>query len=174
MLASYTAIAKFQYSGATCLLILDRCIHKCTQNDACFGAVIHRVENIGYLRQPVVAIVRESASNSCRSLYGDKLMTPHDTLFAGCVPLKSRKWPICLGVFGAAAFTVPAAFTPGTSLAIAYICRAMFLRKSRRRRPFGSSESRRAAAADGVAGQHAELWWVSRWFTRAMGHWHGR
>jgi hypothetical protein len=87
-------------------------------------------------------------------------------------PVNSRKWPICLGVFGAAAFTVPAAFTPGTSLAIAYICGAMF---------FANLASvgalalvRVAAAAGGVAGQHAELWWVSRWFTRAMGHWHGR
>jgi hypothetical protein len=41
-------------------------------------------------------------------------------------PVNSRKWPISRGLFGAAAFTVPAAFTLGTSLAIAYICGAMF------------------------------------------------
>lgn len=44
----------------------------------------------------------------------------------GMSPVNSRKWPICVGLFGAAAFTVPAAFTPSTSLAIAYICGAMF------------------------------------------------
>ena len=41
-------------------------------------------------------------------------------------PIRSRKWPVCIGLVGAAAFTVPAAFTPSTAMAIAYISLAMF------------------------------------------------
>lgn len=44
----------------------------------------------------------------------------------GVKPVTSRKWPICLGLLGAAAFTVPAAYTPSTALAITYISLAMF------------------------------------------------
>ncbi|WP_287497724.1 MFS transporter [Pandoraea sp. CB10b_02] len=44
----------------------------------------------------------------------------------GVKPVTSRKWPICIGLIGAAAFTVPAAFTPSTPLAVTYISAAMF------------------------------------------------
>jgi sugar phosphate permease len=44
----------------------------------------------------------------------------------GMAPIRSRKWPLCVGLIGAAAFTVPAAFTPSTTLAIVYISCAMF------------------------------------------------
>ncbi|BDB28623.1 MFS transporter (plasmid) [Cupriavidus sp. P-10] len=44
----------------------------------------------------------------------------------GVKPVTSRKWPICVGLLGAAAFTVPAAYTPSTTLAVAYISLAMF------------------------------------------------
>ena len=47
-------------------------------------------------------------------------------LARGVAPINSRKWPICVGLLGAAAFTIPAAFTPSTALAIAYISAAMF------------------------------------------------
>jgi sugar phosphate permease len=39
----------------------------------------------------------------------------------GMAPILSRKWHICMGLIGAAAFTVPAAYTPSTALAIAYV-----------------------------------------------------
>ena len=41
-------------------------------------------------------------------------------------PINSRKWPICIGLFGAAAFTIPAAYTPNLVLAMTYISAAMF------------------------------------------------
>ncbi|SAL53426.1 major facilitator transporter [Caballeronia sordidicola] len=44
----------------------------------------------------------------------------------GMAPIRSRKWPVCIGLVGAAAFTVPAAYTPSTTLAIVYISLAMF------------------------------------------------
>ena len=44
----------------------------------------------------------------------------------GMAPIRSRKWPVCTGLIGAAAFTVPAAFTPSTAMAITYISLAMF------------------------------------------------
>jgi sugar phosphate permease len=44
----------------------------------------------------------------------------------GLAPIRSRKWPLCVGLIGAAAFTVPAAYTPSTALAIAYVSAAMF------------------------------------------------
>jgi MFS family permease len=44
----------------------------------------------------------------------------------GMAPIRSRKWPLCVGLVGAAAFTVPAAYTPSTALAITYISIAMF------------------------------------------------
>jgi MFS family permease len=44
----------------------------------------------------------------------------------GVAPIRSRKWPICSGLIGAALFTVPAAFTPNLTLAIAYLSAAMF------------------------------------------------
>ncbi|WP_347558212.1 MFS transporter [Robbsia sp. KACC 23696] len=44
----------------------------------------------------------------------------------GMAPIRSRKWPVCIGLIGAAAFTIPAAFTPSTALAITYISLAMF------------------------------------------------
>ena len=39
----------------------------------------------------------------------------------GMSPMKSRKWPVCVGLVGAACFTIPAAYTPSTVLAVAYI-----------------------------------------------------
>ncbi|WP_345817069.1 MFS transporter (plasmid) [Paraburkholderia sp. PREW-6R] len=47
-------------------------------------------------------------------------------LRGGMGALASRKWPLCVGLIGGAAFTVPAAFTPSVPLAVAYICAAMF------------------------------------------------
>ncbi len=47
-------------------------------------------------------------------------------LARGMKPVTSRKWPICLGLVGAAAFTVPAAFTPNLTLAIVYLTLAMY------------------------------------------------
>jgi sugar phosphate permease len=44
----------------------------------------------------------------------------------GMKPITSRKWPICVGLLGAAAFTVPAAYTPSTAWAVTYISAAMF------------------------------------------------
>jgi len=44
----------------------------------------------------------------------------------GVAPIRSRKWPICTGLIGAALFTVPAAFTPNLALAITYLSAAMF------------------------------------------------
>ncbi|XUW93604.1 MFS transporter (plasmid) [Burkholderia sp. M6-3] len=43
----------------------------------------------------------------------------------GMAPIISRKWPVCIGLIGAAAFTVPAAYTPSTTLAIVYVSLAM-------------------------------------------------
>jgi MFS family permease len=43
----------------------------------------------------------------------------------GMAPMNSRKWPICVGLIGAACFTVPAAYTPSTAMAIVYISAAM-------------------------------------------------
>lgn len=47
-------------------------------------------------------------------------------LHRGSAPISSRKWPICIGLLGAAAFTVPAAYTPSTTMAVLYISLAMF------------------------------------------------
>ncbi|MCG5078454.1 MFS transporter [Paraburkholderia tagetis] len=44
----------------------------------------------------------------------------------GVPPMTSSKWPICVGLVGAAAFTVPAAFTPNLTLAMIYLCAAMY------------------------------------------------
>lgn len=44
----------------------------------------------------------------------------------GVAPMRSRKIPLCTGLIGAAAFTVPAAFTPNITLAICYLSAAMF------------------------------------------------
>lgn len=44
----------------------------------------------------------------------------------GIAPIRSRKWPICIGLIGGALFTVPAAFTPNLTLAILYLSVAMF------------------------------------------------
>ena len=50
-----------------------------------------------------------------------------DKLLAmGQTPINSRKWPICIGLFCAAAFTIPAAYTPNLVLAMTYISAAMF------------------------------------------------
>ncbi|MGF6767801.1 sugar phosphate permease [Paraburkholderia sp. GAS199] len=50
-----------------------------------------------------------------------------DKLFRrGMAPITSRKWPITVGLIGAALFTVPAALTPSAWLAIVYISLAMF------------------------------------------------
>ncbi|MDQ7977962.1 MFS transporter [Paraburkholderia sp. SARCC-3016] len=44
----------------------------------------------------------------------------------GMAPMRSRKWPICTGLIGAAAFTVPAAYTPNLALALVYLSAAMY------------------------------------------------
>jgi sugar phosphate permease len=44
----------------------------------------------------------------------------------GMAPMRSRKWPICTGLIFAAVFTVPAAYTPNTTLAIVYLSLAMY------------------------------------------------
>jgi sugar phosphate permease len=44
----------------------------------------------------------------------------------GMAPMRSRKWPICVGLLGAALFTVPAAFTPNLTLAMVYLSAAMY------------------------------------------------
>lgn len=44
----------------------------------------------------------------------------------GVAPIRSRKWPICTGLIFAAVFTVPAAYTPNTTLAIVYLSLAMY------------------------------------------------
>ena len=44
----------------------------------------------------------------------------------GMAPVRARKVPICIGLIGGAVFTVPAAYTPSTTLAVVYICAAMF------------------------------------------------
>jgi MFS family permease len=47
-------------------------------------------------------------------------------LARGMAPMTSRKWPICVGLIGAALFTVPAAFTPNLTLAMVYLSAAMY------------------------------------------------
>jgi sugar phosphate permease len=47
-------------------------------------------------------------------------------LARGLAPITSRKWPICIGLVGAALFTVPAAFTPSLNLAVLCISLAMY------------------------------------------------
>lgn len=50
-----------------------------------------------------------------------------DRLLArGMGPIASRKWPICIGLVFAAVFTVPAAYTPNLSTAIACLTLAMY------------------------------------------------
>jgi sugar phosphate permease len=44
----------------------------------------------------------------------------------GVAPIRSRKWPICTGLIFGAVFTVPAAYTPNTTLAIVYLSLAMY------------------------------------------------
>jgi sugar phosphate permease len=44
----------------------------------------------------------------------------------GVSPINSRKWPICVGLLGSAAFTVPVAYTPGATMAVVYLCVVMF------------------------------------------------
>src|SRR6201996_518036 len=44
----------------------------------------------------------------------------------GMTPMRSRKGPICTGLIGAAAFTVPAAYTPNLTLALVYLSAAMY------------------------------------------------
>ncbi|MGK3123857.1 MFS transporter [Candidatus Pantoea formicae] len=50
-----------------------------------------------------------------------------DFLAARGMPLiASRKWPVCVGLLGGAAFTIPAIFASSNGVAIACICLAMF------------------------------------------------
>jgi len=50
-----------------------------------------------------------------------------DRLLArGLKPIASRKWPICIGLVFAAAFTVPAAYTPNLTMAIICLTCAMY------------------------------------------------
>jgi sugar phosphate permease len=44
----------------------------------------------------------------------------------GMAPMTSRKWPVCVGLLGAALFTVPAAYTPNLTLAMVYLSAAMY------------------------------------------------
>lgn len=44
----------------------------------------------------------------------------------GVAPVRSRKWPVCLGLVGAALFTIPAAYTSTTTMAVVYLSCAMF------------------------------------------------
>ena len=44
----------------------------------------------------------------------------------GMAPMRSRKWPVCVGLIGAALFTIPAAFTPNLTLAMVYLSAAMY------------------------------------------------
>jgi sugar phosphate permease len=44
----------------------------------------------------------------------------------GASPINSRKWPICIGLLGSAAFSAPFAYTPDLTTAIAYLCVLMF------------------------------------------------
>lgn len=43
----------------------------------------------------------------------------------GMAPMRSRKWPICVGLIGAGVFTIPAAYTPSTVMAVVYISLAV-------------------------------------------------
>jgi hypothetical protein len=49
-----------------------------------------------------------------------------ESLAARVRNMRSRKWPICVGLLGAALFTVPAAFTPNLTLAMIYLSAAMY------------------------------------------------
>lgn len=50
-----------------------------------------------------------------------------DRLLArGLSPVVSRKWPICIGLVFAAAFTVPAAYTPNLTMAVIFLTLAMY------------------------------------------------
>jgi sugar phosphate permease len=44
----------------------------------------------------------------------------------GVSAINSRKWPICVGLLGGACFTIPVAYTPGTTTAVVYLCIVMF------------------------------------------------
>ncbi|AYD04273.1 MFS transporter [Neorhizobium sp. NCHU2750] len=44
----------------------------------------------------------------------------------GLPVISSRKWPVCTGLLGGAIFTIPAAYTPNATMAVVYICLAMF------------------------------------------------
>jgi sugar phosphate permease len=44
----------------------------------------------------------------------------------GVSAINSRKWPICVGLLGGALFTIPAAYTPGVTMAVVYLCVVMF------------------------------------------------
>jgi sugar phosphate permease len=44
----------------------------------------------------------------------------------GFSAINSRKYPICIGLLGSAAFTVPMAYTPDARVAIFYLCCVMF------------------------------------------------
>jgi len=40
--------------------------------------------------------------------------------------INSRKYPICIGLLGSASFTIPVAYTPDATMAVAYLCVVMF------------------------------------------------
>ena len=44
----------------------------------------------------------------------------------GMTLINSRKYPICVGLVGGAAFTIPVAYTPDAAMAVAYLCAVMF------------------------------------------------
>jgi MFS family permease len=56
----------------------------------------------------------------CAGQVADRLLRHGLSLVA------SRKWPVCVGLLGGALFTVPAAYTPSVTMAVAYISLAMF------------------------------------------------
>jgi cyanate permease len=63
-------------------------------------------------------------AGTCGMLVGGVVV---DWLLArGLKPIASRKYPLFVGLVFGALFTVPAAFTPSTTLAVAFISAAMF------------------------------------------------
>jgi sugar phosphate permease len=44
----------------------------------------------------------------------------------GVSPINSRKWPICIGLLGCAGFTIPVAYAPDVTMAVACLCILMF------------------------------------------------
>jgi hypothetical protein len=73
-----------------------------------------------------------------------------ESLTARVRNMRSRKWPICVGLLGAALFTVPAAFTPNLTLAMIYLSAAMYFVNM-------ASGACWALATVAAPGQHSKL-----------------